>query len=126
MRNVGRTSTSTTSRSVDELLRAGDEHALLVEHERRAVEHELVLAADEVRVDDRHRRVGGARREHRLAFDEALRVVRRRVEVDDELGAARGLGEDRPDGLHASSQIETPTCTPAMSNSGSGSRGATK
>ena len=76
--------------------RARDEHALLVEHERRAVEHELVLAADEVRVDDRHRRVRRARREHRLALGEALRVVRRRVEVDDQLGAARGLGEDRP------------------------------
>ena len=42
----------------DELLAARDQRALLVEDERRAVEHELVLAADEVRVDDRHRRVG--------------------------------------------------------------------
>ena len=92
-----------------ELLRARDEVPLLVEHERRAVEDELVLAADEVRVDDRHRRVGRARREHRLALAQPARVVRRRVEVDDQLGAAGGLGEDRTVGLHASSQIETPT-----------------
>ncbi len=87
---------STTSRSGTNCLRARDQHAVLVEHERRPVEDELVLAADEVRVDDRHRRVGRARGQHRLPFDEALRVVRRRVEVDDEPGAARGLGEDRP------------------------------
>ena len=80
---------------LDELLGPRDEESLLVEHERRAVEDELVLPTDEVRVDDRHRRVGGARREHRLAFGESLRVIRRRVEVDDELRAARGLGEDR-------------------------------
>ena len=78
-----------------ELLRARDEVTALVEHHRRAVEDELVLAADEVHVDDRDRRVGGARREHRLALAEPARVVRRRVDVDDELGAAGGLGEDR-------------------------------
>ena len=80
----------------DELLRPRDEQPLFVEHERRTVEHELVLPADEIRVDDRYRRVGGARREHRLALGEPLRVVRRRVEVDDQLRAARGFGEDRP------------------------------
>ena len=84
-----------SSRSVTNCLARAIERSLLVEHERRAVEHQLVLAADEVRVDDRHRRVGRARREHRLALDEPLRVVRRRVEVDDELRAARRLGEDR-------------------------------
>ncbi len=104
-----------------ELARPGHEMALFVEDERRAVEHELVLPADEVRVDDRHRRVGRARREHRLAFGEPARVVRRAVEVDDHLCATGGLGEDRAVGLHASSQIETPTSTPATTNSGPGS-----
>ena len=46
------------------------------------------------------------------------RVVRRRVQVDDQLRAAGRLGEDRTVGLHASSQIDTPTRTPATSNSG--------
>ena len=70
--------------------------ALFVEDERPAVEHQLVLPADEIRVDDRHRRVGGPRREHRLAFGEPARVVRRAVEVDDHLCATGGLREDRP------------------------------
>ena len=68
----------------------------LVEHHRRAVEDELVLAADEVHVDDRHRRVGGPGGEHRLALAQPARVVRRRVDVDDQLGAAGGLRDDRP------------------------------
>ena len=78
-----------------ELRAARDELPALVEQHRRAVEDELVLAADEVHVDERHRRVGGTRREHRLALAQAARVVRRRVDVDDELGAGRGLREDR-------------------------------
>ena len=78
-----------------ELARPGHEKALFVEDERPAVEHQLVLPADEIRVDDRHRRVGRPRREHRLAFGEAARVVRRAVEVDDHLCATGGLGEDR-------------------------------
>ena len=67
----------------------------LVEHHRRAVEDELVLAADEVHVHDRDLRVGGPGREHRLALAEPTRVVRRRVDVHDQLGAAGGLGDDR-------------------------------
>ena len=45
-----------------ELLRPGDDVAGAVEHERRAVEHELVLTADEVHVDDRHAGLRGATR----------------------------------------------------------------
>ena len=80
---------------LDELLGAGHEVTLLVEDDGRPVEHELVLPADEVRVDDRHGRVGGAGRQHRLALSPSLRVVGGRVQVDDELGAARRLFEDR-------------------------------
>ena len=43
---------------LDELRRAGQEVALGVEHHRRAVEDELVLAADLVHVHERARRVG--------------------------------------------------------------------
>ena len=78
-----------------ELRGAGDEPAALVEQHRRAVEDELVLPADEVHVEHGHRRVGGAGGEHRLAFVDAARVERRRVDVHDELRAARGLGDDR-------------------------------
>ena len=78
-----------------ELRGAGDEMAALVEQHRRAVEDELVLPADEVHVEHRHRRVGGARREHRLALVDAAGVVGRRVDVDDQLGAAGGLRDDR-------------------------------
>ena len=79
----------------NELLGASDQHALLVEHERCAVEDELVLAADEVRVDDGDRSVGRPGRQHGFAFGEALRVIRRRVEVDDQLCATGGLDENR-------------------------------
>ena len=80
---------------LDELTGARDEVALLVEHERRTVEDELVLATDEVGVDDRNRRVGRACREHRLPLLQPPRVVRRRVEVHDHFRATGGLGEDR-------------------------------
>jgi hypothetical protein len=53
------------------------------------------LATDEVRVDDRQRRVGCARREHRLAFEQTAGVVGRCIEVHHDFGAARGLGRDR-------------------------------
>ena len=79
-----------------ELLGARDEVTALVEQHRRAVEDQFVLPADEVDVEDRHRRVGRARREHRVALVDAARVVRRGVDVDDELGASRGLRGDRP------------------------------
>ena len=95
-RNAGRTSRSTTSRSSSNCCARATRRPGLVEHHRRAVEHELVLAADQVHVEHRHRRVGGAGREHRLALVDAPGVVRRRVDVDDELGAPGGLRADRP------------------------------
>ena len=78
-----------------ELPGAGDETPALVEQHRRAVEDELVLAADEVHVEQRNRRVGRTRREHRLPFPDPARVVGRRVDVHDELGATGRLGGDR-------------------------------
>ena len=66
-----------------------------VEHERRAVEHELVLAADLIDVHQRTRRVGGAGRQHPLTLRQPIDVVGRRVQVDDQLGAACGLLADR-------------------------------
>ena len=82
-------------RVLDELWRARDEQAVAVEHERRAVEDELVLAADLVHVHERAGRIGGAGGEHALALAETVGVVRRRVDVEHELGAARGLLGDR-------------------------------
>ncbi len=78
-----------------ELLGPGHEVTALVEQHRRAVEDELVLAADEVDIEDGHRRVGRARREHRLALAQAARVEGRGVDVHDELGATRSLRQDR-------------------------------
>ena len=76
---------------LDELLGTRHEVTALVEQHRRAVEHQLVLAADEVHVEDRHRRIGSTGREHRLALAEPTCVVRRRVDVHDQLGTARRL-----------------------------------
>ena len=49
------------------------------------------------------------------------RVVRRRVDVDHERGAAAPRATMGPSGAQASSQIDTPTGRPATSNSWSGS-----
>ena len=74
---------------------------MLVEDQRRAVEHELVLAADEIRVHDRLREFGGASREHRLTLAQPLRVIRRGIQVDQQvrtrgrLRAHRAVGSPR-------------------------------
>ena len=57
LRNTGTTSMSTHERRLDELLRARDAVAVSVEHERRSVEDQLVLATDLVDVDERAGRV---------------------------------------------------------------------
>ena len=80
----------------DELLGARDEMPTFVEQQRRTVEDELVLATDEVHVEHRDARVGGPGREHRLALAQPAGVVRRGVDVHDELGTTGRLGEDRP------------------------------
>ena len=78
-----------------ELRTAGEQVALGVERERAAVEHELVLPADLVDVDQRRVGVGGTRRQHLLAGGGLAAVVRRAVDVDRQLGAAVGLHRER-------------------------------
>ncbi len=51
-------------------------------HAGAAVEHQLVLTADLVDVDDRHAALGGARRQGRLALGLLAEVERRGVEVE--------------------------------------------
>ena len=80
---------------LDELLAAVEQVALGVERQRAAVEHQLVLAADLVDVDERRVAVGGAGGEHPLAVGGLAAVVRRGVDVDGELGAAVGLHGER-------------------------------
>ena len=79
-----------------EARRPREDLALVVEHDRVAVEEELVLAADEVA----EREVGGvvarARDEHLLAVLRLADVERRRGEVDEQLGAGeREVGRRR-------------------------------
>ena len=69
--------------------------ASFVEEHRGAVEDQLVLAADQVHVEHGHRCVSRAGGQHRFAFVDTTRVVRRRVHVHHQLGSARGLGDDR-------------------------------
>ena len=79
-----------------ELGGARQHRARRVHDERGTVEDQLVLSPDLVDVDERARGVGRARAEHALALLEPARVVRGGVEVDDELGPARGLRGSRP------------------------------
>ena len=80
---------------LDELLAAVEEVALGVEHQRAAVEDQLVLAADLVDVDERRVAVGRPGGEHPLAVGGLAAVVRRGVDVDGELGPAVGLHGER-------------------------------
>ena len=83
---------------LDELGRPGHDPALGVEDERGAVEHQLVLAADQVHVDQRAGGVEGPGGEHPLPLRQPGCVVGRGVEVDDQLGPARRLVGDGPVG----------------------------
>ena len=76
--------------------RAGDHLALVVEHERVAVEDQLVLAADRVAERDEARVVARARDEHLLALAVLADVERRGGDVGDELRAGeREVGRGR-------------------------------
>ena len=79
-----------------ELRAPGEEVAVGVEHQRGAIENELVLAADLVDVDEGARGVRGPGGQHALPLAEAPRVVRGGVDVDDEFGASFGEGGDGP------------------------------
>jgi hypothetical protein len=95
LRYTGGTGTSTIEEVLDELRGSGEQGAVGVDHERAAVEDELVLPADLVDVDDRGVGVLGAGGDHPLAAGVLLPVVRRAVDVDAHLGAAGGLFSER-------------------------------
>ena len=77
--------------------RPGDHLALVVEHDRVAVEDQLVLAADEVAEGEIRRVVPRPRDEHLLAVLGLADVEGRGREVDDQLRARqREIGGGRP------------------------------
>ncbi len=95
-RNAGRTSRSTIEQVLDELRRAGR----AARRSRRTPSTPRRRRARPGRRRGSRRRSATcassrAGREHRLALVDATGVVRRRVDVDDQLGAAGGLGDDR-------------------------------
>ncbi len=67
---------------------AGQQLAVLVHDQRLAVEHELVLASDEIAVRDHDRVVLGARGDHPFAVVSLARVVGRGGQVDRQAGVA--------------------------------------
>ncbi len=81
-------------RLLGELARPGQQLAVGVEDHRRAVEDQLVLAADLVDVDQGARGVGRPGGQHALTLGQPVGVVRRRVDVDHQLGAPRRLRGD--------------------------------
>ncbi len=82
---------------LDELRCPRQQGALVVEHDRTTVEHQLVLATDLVDVHDRRVRVGRPCRQHPLALGALAGVERRRVDVDADLGTGGSLLGDRPE-----------------------------
>ena len=74
-----------------ELRRAGEHAALVVDQQRVAVEHELVLPADEVRERDRGEVVAGALDEHLLALEPLAPVIWRAGRVQQQRRARLGL-----------------------------------
>ncbi len=92
----------------------GHHRALAVDHERGAVEDELVLAADLIDIDDRASGLGGA-----LRSSTASRSVRRPREYGDALrfrsrrAPAAACSVIGPPAIHMSSQMVTPTGMPA-------------
>ena len=80
---------------LDELLAAVEQVAFGVEGQRATVEHQLVLTAHLVDVDERRMAVGRPRGEHPLTIGGLASVVRRGVDVDGQLGTAVGLHGER-------------------------------
>ncbi len=100
-----------------ELRAAGEQRAFVVEHERRTVEHQFVLPADLVDVDDRTMRIGRPGREHALTNGTLADREGRGVDVDVQFGpGGRLLGErperapdvlaDRDPDLHAADHVQ--------------------
>ena len=96
---VSRRRTCCSGRGVDvaddqlllELRAARHQLAVLVDHEAVAVEHQLVLAADEIAEDDVGEVVAGPLDEHPLALAALVDVVGRSGDVDDHLCARERL-----------------------------------
>ena len=89
----------------------------VVEHDRGAVEHQLVLTTDLVDVDDCRVRVGGASAEHAFTLERLAGVERRCVDVDAEFGTgsclfgnraerAPDVLTDRDADLHAADHVQ--------------------
>ena len=64
-----------------------EQAAVRVEDDAVAVEDQLVLTADGVHPGEERAVVGGAARDHRLAWRALAVVVRRAVDVDQDLGS---------------------------------------
>ena len=88
------------------------EAAVGVEHERGAVEHQFVLAADLVDVDQRQARLGHARHGDVHAQIGLGPVEGRAVGQDQDLRARLLQALARPRRFQMSSQIGTPMRTP--------------
>ena len=91
-----------------ELRRARGHPAGGVEHERASVEHQFVLATDQVDVGHRQRRLGLAGAQRRLALALLAGVERRGVEVDQQPRTGRGArgGDARVPGVLADAQAD--------------------
>ncbi len=75
--------------------RAYRDLALGIQHQRTAVEHQLVLAADGVDVDHRPARLAGTGGEQPLALGGLVEMERRGVERDQDIGAGLRRLPDR-------------------------------
>ena len=80
---------------LDELRRACQHRAVRADDERVAVEHEVVLAADLVGVDQRRARFGRAARDERQPLLVLRPLVRRRVRRHHEVDAGAAQRRDR-------------------------------
>jgi len=100
-----------------ELRSRRDKIAVVVEDHGGAVEDKLVLASNEVDIGERAGCVRSARGEHPLPLGEDAGAVRRRVQRHDKLCAPAPSRPTGPEGLQASSQMVTPTRTPAIRKS---------
>ena len=78
-----------------ELGRAVEDRAVRANHQGAPIEHELVLASDEVEVDHRCSRRTSAPDDHCLALSGLALVERRGVDVEQDPGTGSGLNPRR-------------------------------
>ena len=94
------------------------ELAVGADHHRAAIEDELVLATDEVDVDDRPVRLACPGTQDRLALAPRRHPERRGIGDQHRRRALARQPAIGPVGIQASSQTTTPTGTPAIENKG--------